>query len=335
MDLSLEPQKISLNKSIKLLVTNTLPQEVTLLHKRSTRLMGNTFEFCVVADNPEWANERIDDAIAEIQRIEALFTTFKDDSQTNQINAMAGIRPVKVDTEVFELIHRAIKISDLTQGAFDITYGSIDKRFWNFDTTMTSLPDPEVAKASVRLINYKNVILDRYQQTVYLKEKGMRIGFGGIGKGYAADRGRQLLKARGVTSGFVNAAGDLSAWGHQPNGTPWTIGIADPSSKHHPFSYLKITDMAVATSGNYEKVAIINGKKYSHTIDPKTGFPVSGIKSVTIISPSAELSDSMATPVTVMGIKVGLDLINQIKNMECIIIDEQDKIYSSKNIRLT
>lgn len=248
---------------------------------------------------------------------------------------MAGIRPVKVDTEVFDLIYRALKISDLTQGAFDITYGSIDKRFWNFDTAMTSLPDPEVAKASVLLINYKNVILDRYQQTVYLKEKGMRIGFGGIGKGYAADRGRQLLKEKGVTSGFVNAAGDLSAWGHQPNGTPWTIGIADPNSKHHPFSYLKITDMAVATSGNYEKVAIINGKKYSHTIDPKTGFPVSGIKSVTIISPSAELSDSMATPVTVMGIKVGLDLINQIKNMECIIIDEQDKIYSSKNIRLS
>lgn len=142
-------------------------------------------------------------------------------------------------------------------------------------------------------------------------------------------------KKRGVTSGFVNAAGDLSAWGHQPNCTPWTIGIADPNSKHHPFSYLKIINMAVATSGNYEKVAIINGKKYSHTIDPKTGFPVSGIKSVTIISPSAELSDSMATPVTVMGIKVGLDLINQIKNMECIIIDEQDKIYSSKNIRLS
>ncbi|MFZ1806040.1 MAG: FAD:protein FMN transferase [Cyclobacteriaceae bacterium] len=297
--------------------------------------MGNTFELCVVSDNRAWANERIDEAITEIQRIEALLTTFNDASQTNQINAMAGIRPVKVDQEVFDLIHRSIKISDLTQGAFDITYGSIDKRFWNFDTSMTSLPDPEVAKASVRLINYKNVILDREQHTVFLKERGMRIGFGGIGKGYAADKGRQLLKENGVKSGFVNAAGDLSAWGHQPNDTPWTIGIADPNSKHHPFSYLKITDMAVATSGNYEKVVIINGKKYSHTIDPKTGFPVSGIKSVTIISPSAELSDSMATPVTVMGIKVGLNLINQIRNIECIIIDEQDKIYTSKNIQLS
>lgn len=297
--------------------------------------MGNTFEFCVVSDNKSWAQEKIDQAINEVQRIETLLTTFKDNSQTNQINAMAGILPVKVDQEVFDIIYRSLKISALTQGAFDITYGSMDKKLWNFDTTMTSLPDEAVAQESIRLINYKNVILDKGQLTVFLKEKGMRIGFGGIGKGYAADKAKELLKKNGVQHGFVNAAGDLSAWGNQPDGSSWTIGIADPNAKHHPFSYLKITNMAVATSGSYEKYAVINGKKYSHTIDPKTGFPVTGIKSVTIISPSAELSDSMATPVTVMGVKVGLALINQIKNMECIIIDDDDHVYTSKNIRLS
>jgi len=304
------------------------------MHKRILKLMGNRFEISVVSDDVLWAEERINEAVAEIQRIEKLFTTFDGSSQTNLINLNAGIQPVKVNKEVYELIARSLKISDLTQGAFDITYGSLDKRFWNFDINMTSLPDPATAKKTVRLINYKNVILDQKQQTVFLKEKGMRIGFGGIGKGYAADRAKHVLQQQGAKSGIVNAAGDLITWGMQPTGLPWTIGIADPNSKHHPFSYLNVSNMAVATSGNYEKYAIIDRKKYSHTIDPKTGFPVSGIKSVTIICPSAELADAMATPVMVMGKQVGLNLINQMQNIACIIIDNQNRLYSSSNIKI-
>lgn len=303
-------------------------------YKRVVKLMGNRFEISVVSDDEQWAQERIDDAIAEISRIEKLLTTFNEESQTAQINAMAGIAPVKVDKEVFELIYRSLKISSLTQGAFDITYGSIDKRFWNFDTKMTSLPDKETAKQSVRLINYRNVILDEKDCTVFLKEKGMRIGFGGIGKGYAADKAKSLLQQKGVTSGVVNASGDLITWGNQPNGKPWTVGIANPYQKFQAFSYLEISNMSIATSGNYEKYAVIDGKKYSHTIDPKTGFPVSGIKSVTIICKSAELADAMATPVMVMGIKAGLDLINQIRGIACIIIDDNDRLYASNNIKI-
>ncbi len=277
---------------------------------------------------------KIDDAVAEISRIEKLLTTFNESSQTNLINRNAGIAPVKVDREVFDIIHRSKRISDVTQGAFDITYGSVDKKLWNFDKNMTSLPDAETAKKAVHLINYRNVILDEKKCTVFLKEKGMRIGFGGIGKGYAAERAKYILQQKGVESGIVNAAGDLTAWGYQPNGKEWTIGIADPDSAHHPFSYLSITDMAIATSGNYEKFITINGKRYSHTIDPKTGLPVTGIKSVTIISPNAEVADAMATPVMIMGIKVGLDMVNQVKGLACIIVDENDKIYTSKNINL-
>jgi FAD:protein FMN transferase len=297
--------------------------------------MGNHFEISVVSDDEKWANERIEEAIAEIQRIEKLLTTYNNESQTFLINENAGIAPVKVDKEVYDLINRSLRISQLTQGAFDITYGSLDKRFWNFDTKMTSLPDRETAKSSVQLIDYRNVILNEKEQSVFLKNKGMRIGFGGIGKGYAAEKARQLMQLNGVKSGIVNASGDLVTWGNQPNGKPWTVGIASPENVKKAFSYMNISNMACATSGDYEKSVVINGKRYAHTIDPKTGFPVSGIKSVTIITTNAELADALTTPVMVMGIKTGISLINQMKNIACIIVDDNNKIYTSDNINIS
>ena len=303
--------------------------------KRELKLMGNRFQISVVASVAEWADQRIDEAVDEISRIEDLLSTFKITSETNLINRNAGIWPVKVSDEIFTLIERSIRISSLTQGAFDISYGSVDKRLWNFDETMTSLPDRATAKRMVRLINYKNILLDPDKKTVFLKEKGMRIGFGGIGKGYAAEMAKAVMKKNGVTSGIVNASGDLAVWGHQPDGKPWTIGIAHPDCVDQPFSYIEIADGAVATSGNYEKFVIVDGKKYSHTIDPKTGLPVRGIKSVTIISPNAEICDALATPVTILGVELGIDLINQLKKVECIIIDDNNKLYTSKNIHLS
>ncbi|WP_042565103.1 FAD:protein FMN transferase [Flavobacterium sp. MEB061] len=296
--------------------------------------MGNNFTITVVAENEKIGNENINLAIEEIRRIERLLTTYKDDSQTNLINNNAGIKAVKIDLEVFNLIERSIGISKITQGAFDISYGSIDKSLWNFDKTMTSLPDSETALKMVHLIDYRNIILDKENTTVFLKEKGMRIGFGGIGKGYAAEMAKQILLKNKVHSGIINASGDLSAWGLQPNGKKWTIGVADPDSPNAAFSYMEISNKAVATSGNYEKFVTINGKKYSHTIDPKTGLPIAGIKSVTIIASNAEFADAMATPIAVMGIKAGLFLIDQIPDLYCIIIDEDNKIYTSKNINL-
>jgi thiamine biosynthesis lipoprotein len=304
-----------------------------VIHKREVRLMGNIFSIAIFGEDEVWANKCIDEAVTEIQRIEKLITTFDERSQTNQINNCAGESAVKVDREVFDLIRRSNRISQVTQGAFDISYGSIDKSLWNFDKTMTALPDRETAKAMVRLINYRNIILNDDDCSVMLKSKGMRIGFGGIGKGYAADRAKMILLDLGVSSGVVNAAGDLSVWGTLENDKPWTIGIADPNTRT-PFSYLPLTNASVATSGNYEKFVTIDGKRYSHTIDPKTGLPVTGIKSVTIISPFAELSDALATPVMVMGVKAGLHLVNQMKDIACIIVDEDDAIYSTSNISI-
>ena len=306
----------------------------TSLYKETLKLMGNRFEISVVTHNKSRAKLCIQAAVDEIRRIEKLLTTFNESSQTNLVNRNAGLMPVKVDKELFDLIKRSKKISELTQGAFDITYGSIDKRFWNFDQTMTSLPDALTAKKLVRLINYKNVVLDQHNMTVFLKEKGMRIGFGGIGKGYAAEKAKYLLQQMGIENGIVNAAGDLTAWGYQPNGKPWTIGIADPNVTRNAFSYLELTNTSIATSGNYEKYVMIDGKKYSHTIDPKSGYPVSGIKSVTIISTNAEIADAIATPVMIMGIRVGLDMINQLNGIECIIIDDADTLHTSSNVHL-
>jgi FAD:protein FMN transferase len=303
--------------------------------KRTLKLMGNQFELSVIASDESWAMKGIDIGVKEIQRIEKLLTTFSDDSETNRINRDAGVAPVKVSRETFELIERSLRISRLTQGAFDITYGSVDKGLWNFDPQMKALPDAKTAKRLVRLINYRNVLLDEKRSTVFLREKGMRIGFGGIGKGYAAEMAKRVMQESGVESGIVNASGDLTVWGYQPDGKPWTIGIVNPNAVNQVFSYMQVVNMAIATSGNYEKYLMIDGKRYSHTINPRTGLPVTGVKSVTILCPNAELADAMATPVMIMGIRAGLDMINQIRDMEAIVVDDDDRVYMSNNIRLT
>lgn len=303
-------------------------------YKRTLLLMGSRFDFSIVAENEAWAQKQLDLGIAEVQRIEKLISSWDENSQTSAINRNAGIAPVKVDAELLNLIERSKKISDLTQGAFDISFGSIDKSIWKFDGSMTALPSEAEREKSVQLINYKNIITNASEQTVFLKDQGMRIGFGAIGKGYAAEKVKALWQANGVKSGVVNAGGDLTAWGKQPNGKPWTIGIANPDAKSEAFSWLEITDQAVVTSGNYEKFVEINGTKYTHIIDPRSGMPVSGTKSVTIFSPNAELADALATAVFVMGPEVGLDLVNQLPGIECLIVNEDGQLFTSVNLKL-
>jgi len=301
------------------------------LVQRTVLLMGNRFDIGVVSSAKEQAEQAIEKSIAEIKRIEALLTTFSDDSQTNQINQNAGIKPVKVDKEVYALIERAQRISKLTQGAFDLSYGSLDKSFWNFDQKMTQLPSAEQALKTVGLIDYRNIVLE--EGTVFLSEKGMRIGFGGIGKGYAADRAKQVLQEEGFENGVVNASGDMNAWGVREDGQSWKVGISNPDSPQEIMAEFDLQNAAVATSGNYEKFVWIDGVKYSHTIHPKTGFPIRGIKSVTVFAPFAELADALTTPIAVMGVEVGLDLINQMTGVACLIISDENVIYSSNAIR--
>lgn len=304
-------------------------------HTETLKLMGNRFEFTAVAGTLSECRRAVAEGIQEVQRIERLLTTFSDDSATALINRAAGLAPVKVTPEVFSLIQRACKISALTQGAFDISYGGIDRRFWNFDTNMAALPLPHEAMVATRLVNYRNILLDPLAHTVCLREAGMRIGFGGIGKGYAADRAKQAMWRCSSQGGVVNAAGDLTAWGQQASGQPWSIGIADPEAKNRLFSQFEINDLSVATSGDYEKYVVVEGQKYSHTIDPKTGMPAKGLSSVTIFCSSAELADALTTPVIVMGVEVGLHFINQLQGVEAVIVDSDHHIHCSRHINIT
>lgn len=161
----------------------------------------------------------------------------------------------------------------------------------------------------------------------------MRIGFGGIGKGYAADQAKAILLELGVNSGVINASGDLCAWGKQADKSPWTVGISNPDQPEQVLANFNLHDSAVATSGNYEKVAIIAGKRYSHTIDPRTGMPVSGLKSVTILAPSAELADALTTPIMVMGLGPGLHLLNQINGIAGVLITDDNQIFITQNLQ--
>jgi len=162
----------------------------------------------------------------------------------------------------------------------------------------------------------------------------MKIGFGAIGKGYAADKAKKLLQIQGVKAGLINASGDLNCWGKQPNGVSWKVGITNPLNKNKIYSWFDIDNQAVVTSGNYEKFIQFNGKKYSHIINPKTGYPANGIVSATVFAPKAELADALATSIFVMGTSVGIDMINQLKGVDCIIIDDKNKVHASKGIQL-
>ena len=238
-----------------------------------------------------------------------------------------------MDKELFNLISRSLKISGLSQGAFDISYASLDK-VWYFDKKMMEIPLEDEIRKSVSKVGFRNIILDKENQTVFLKIKGMKIGFGAIGKGYAADKAKFILLKNNVKSGIINASGDLTAWGKKPSGKDWMVAIVNPLNKSKIFSWLPVENKAVVTSGNYERFINFNGKLYSHIIDPRTGYPSQGILSVTIFSENAELADALATAVYVLGEEIGMNLINQLKGIDCIIINDKSKIIKSKNIKI-
>ena len=301
--------------------------------KRGLTLMGSDFEITVVAEDSIKAHGYIDDAINEISRIEKLISSWDKMSQTSEINRNAGVKSVKVDKELYQLIERSIGISKLTDGAFDISYASMDK-IWKFDGSMKTMPTKDSIKASVEKVGYQNIILNKEASSVFLKFKGMKIGFGAIGKGYAADKAKQLLQNKNVSAGIINASGDMTTWGKQVNGDDWNVAITNPLDKNKAFALLPITNGAVVTSGNYEKFVNFNGIRYTHIIDPRTGYPSTGIISATVFAPKAELADALATSVFVMGKDVGLNRINQLPNVECIIIDENGNIFTSEHIKI-
>lgn len=293
--------------------------------------MGSPFNITVVAANEEIAHINIHEAIAEITRIEKMISSWDEESETYQINKNAGIKPVKVSKELFKLIERCNKISDVTDGAFDISFASMDN-IWKFDGSMTEMPTDVDIKKSVAKVGYKKIILNNENLTVFLQDKGMKISFGAIGKGYAADKAKEFLVSRQVVGGIIDAAGDLTTWGTDKSGKKWIIGVVNPLKKNKIVTWLSVIESSVATSGNYEKYITFQGKQYTHIIDPRTGYPSSGIRQVSIFAKSAETCDALATSVFIMGKDDGLALINQLRGVDVILFDDDGKVHKSSGI---
>lgn len=300
--------------------------------KRDTILMGSKFDITISAVDSLQAERYIDEVITEITRIENLISDWKFDSQVSEINRMAGKQAVKVDQELFDLTQRALFFSQITEGAFDISSAAMDK-IWKFDGSMKQLPSKEELIKAIEKVGYQNIILNPADTTVFLKKEGMKIGFGATGKGYAADKGRNLMQQMGVKAGIVNASGDMAVWSDDIPQKKWRIGINNPFKNNDITEVVTLCNGAITTSGDYEKFAEIASVRYSHIMNPKTGMPATGLTSVTVIGPSAETANGFSTSLMVLGRKEGLRLLKKHPEYACLMITDNGRVYRSKNFK--
>lgn len=290
--------------------------------------MGSVFEISLVGTDSASLAYQIQLVIDEIERIENLISEWRPNTQISEVNRNAGIRPVKVDREVFELTRRAISYSILSDGAFDISVAALDK-IWRFDGNMDALPSDAAVQNSVTKVGFEKIELDSIASTIFLKQSGMKIGFGSIGKAYAADRGRHILQEMGVKGGLINASGDIALWGKPPEKKSWSIGISDPEKPYKITRKLRMKEGAVATSGNYKKYVMFNGVRYSHIINPRTGYPATELASVTVIGPMAEFANALSTSVMVLGVKKGLKLMERYPQYRFVMITAKGRTLRS------
>lgn len=294
---------------------------------RQRAQMGTYVEIKVQASRGEEAAaaSAVEAAFEEIDRVESLMSEYRGKSEVHAINAASGKAPVPVSPEVLQIIERALQVSELTHGAFDITAASLSG-LWDFTDGPARLPPDEAIAAVLPLVDHRLIKLDREGRTVFLSKQGMRIGLGAIAKGYAVDRACAVLAGRGVTRAIVNAGGDLRALGRK-NGGAWTIGIKGVDKRDSLAARIEVADVAIVTSGDYEKYLEIDGKRYSHLIDPRTGRPAhSGCRSVTVIASSADLADALATGLFILGPDEGLALAEILDNVEALFIDIQGRL---------
>lgn len=309
-----------------------IPINAQVVGIRDTILMGSKFKITLVDKDAISVEKNIDKTIGEIVRIENLISDWKPDSQVSQINQNAGIKPIKVDREVIELTKRAIQFSEITDGAFDISFAAMDK-IWKFDGSMEQLPSQSEIQKAIAKIGYQNILIDEENSTIFLKLPGMKIGFGSIGKGYGAQKAKDFIQDLGINAGIIDASGDMTIWGNQPDNSPWKIGVVNPFKRYKTADILAIKNGAVTTSGDYEKFILIDGKRYSHIINPKTGMPSTGLTSVTVIGPNAETANGFSTSIMVLGQKKGFEMMNQYPDYACLLITDSGKIIRSKNYK--
>lgn len=300
------------------------------LFKYNQVAMGTVIEIILVGDNEEKANKAALQAFQEIKRIETLMSPWLDSSDVTRINRSAGVEWVQVSRETSEVIKKAREISELSEGRFDITIGPLIE-LWRKAREKKMPPSEEEVKGKLDLVNFKNIEIDQ-RGKVFLKKKGMAIDLGGIAKGYGVDRAFDVLRSLGYKNLIVNAGGDLRAGGSK-NNQPWSIGIQNPRESQKILTRISVSDMAIATSGDYEKFFIYEGKRYHHIFDPRDGFPVERCQSVTIATKDCVTADGLATAVVVLGPDKGYSLCHKIDGVQCMIVDKGGKIILSPNLK--
>jgi len=272
-----------------------------------------------------------DDAVLEIRRLETLMTTWRPDSEISRVNAAAGKNPVVVSKETYDVVAESLHAAVMSKGTFDITFESLHG-LWKFDEDLDPHPPTEAdVKAKLPLVNYRTVKLDPQKTSIFLEKEGVKIGLGGIAKGYAVDKAAAILDKAGLTSFYVQAGGDLFTRGKKPDGTEWQTGVRDPRSPAY-FAILPVSDHAFSTAGDYERSYIVNGRRYHHIIDPRTGYPATACRSVTIWASTAFLADEIDDAVFILGPKEGLELVESLDGVGAIIVDAKNNLFVSKRL---
>ncbi len=313
-----------------ILILHPSSSQSSNLFKYHQVAMGTMIEITLMGDNEEKANKAALQAFQEMKRIETLMSPWIESSDVTRINRSAGKEGVKVSQETSKVIKKAQDISELSQGGFDITVGPLTELWRKAREKKIPLSAEEV-KEKLSLVNFKNIEVDQ-EGKVYLKKKGMAIDLGGIAKGYGVDRAFDVLRSLGYKNLIVNAGGDLRAGGFK-NNQPWSIGIQNPREPQKILTRISVSDMAVATSGDYEKFFIYEGKRYHHIFNPNDGFPTEGCQSVTIVTKNCITADGLATAVFVLGPEKGYSLCQKLDGVECLIVDKDGKMIISPNLK--
>jgi thiamine biosynthesis lipoprotein len=286
--------------------------------------MGTRVEVELWSEDEGEAERLLAEAMAELDRIEALMSTYIADSEISRINSRAAIAPQPVSDELFALLEQALMVSAMSGGAFDISFDSAGVLY---DFRAHQRPDAEALEAKLETINYKLIVLDKEEQSILFKKQGVRINLGGIAKGYAVERVIDLLAAAGIKHALATAGGDTRLLGDRLN-KPWIVGIQDPSNRQAIFTRLALENEAISTSGDYERYFIEDGVRYHHILQPADGRPVEGVRSVTVIGPDATMTDGLSTTVFVMGPEKGLELIGKLPGYEAVVITDEQLFYS-------
>jgi thiamine biosynthesis lipoprotein len=297
--------------------------------ERTEAIMGTRCYVELWADDPVKGNDAIDAVMAELRRIDNLMSHYKPESELSQINQYGNERAVQVDKELFDLIKLSTHYSQITEGAFDITYASVG---YLYDYPRHIHPTEEQIRQALPSVNWRNMLLDEEHHTVRFEHSGMRIDLGGIGKGYAVDRGIDILKARGITHALVTAGGDSRIIGDRM-GRPWLVAIRHPDNPTKVVTRIPLANSAVSTSGDYERYFDEDGVRYHHIIDPRTGHSASKVRSATILAPTATQTDGMSKTAFVLGAEKALEIINRLPEYDAVFVLPDGRVLYSNGLR--